>query len=713
METNLKNIMKKVAVVSAATSVMLMSSVTPAVAAGDTGGGGDNDHNAGGASSSQSWVSVIKDGTNKDGTSKTWDLFLKKAHWGNTISRLKDLNVNLKVCQTSSVIWYLANSKDYWSSGYQGYTHGPIWNGNANRNGSIEKPYKALGDRKVTQREVDNIIKWDKEENGHRIDKSTKDSKGGYTVLCSGPDRIAPPPIITLENGKTTSNKESISFTEPYSWTTDVTRQISKSGKDPIGVDNLHNQSGTPIKSNFGKLWDKYNTSKDQEVKNLKQQVEAALEKDKTIDHSKLSLDQKNQEGMAEGGVLNVNERTQYATLNTTKTTKNTVIMKCTTTFTWDDSKNDWKANKKCAKDTTKTEVSYTANKSQGTLKNTGFWQMLSVHCNQAQFNELINSDNTLKVVNTGDATKAISAVVNTKKYASQPKVLDFGDSRNTNAAKKKTADLAFYNKECPFDCTPVANTTGASSENGATSNVINGKGTVKSVRGGKYGVVSSDITNNSFEFFRDNKDQKLVADVWYPKDNAVVKYNGAKPLTTTVTRDASGTPGVASNNGGQFTMTTKSGKKLFTGSTAAKTQMNWDVTTFSNSTATILPGLEREFNVKSTWASEDNRPQIINIKWEYAPSVGTKVNAVNIGFGSGSSQKLGSTKTLVADIQGKCYANFGTNAQKSTIDAFQQNTGSGTTNNLDGKLFESATGLGAKDKQTNLVLNFVRSTTE
>ena len=62
--------------------------------------------------------------------------------------------------------------------------------------------------------------------------------------------------------------------------------------------------------------------------------------------------------------------------------------------------------------------------------------------------------------------------------------------------------------------------------------------------------------------------------------------------------------------------------------------------------------------------------------------------------------------------IQGKCYANYGTTTSSSTVDLFQQNTGSGTTNHLEGKIVGGG-GTNPKDVATNLVVTFVRATTE
>lgn len=688
-----KKIGKKIG--AATLALITLSSSTVALA--DTGGGIGDNSNAGTVTNGFAWNSAAY---NTQG--KAYNEFIKRAGWSKSSvdSQIVQRVGNLEVCKNSNVIWWVTSSGK-WYGNFSGRTHGADWA--VTGKGTIENPAAKFGDRAPSVAEVNAFKTWDKTKNGNKIEKIP-----GYTIICSGayqrPDKV----WTTTETSSKDANN-SIEITNPYSRNVEIKPQLLVNGKDPIGVANLHTQSGGSKKTNYGLLWDKVNTTKDAGLSPtaLKQQVQTALDKDAKETHSNISLDDANKSGMAEGGILNVYERTQYATLTSTETTTTKTTKTCTHKQTWNISTQ--KYNPETVNCTSKDAVTKksTVVKKNGTLKDTGFWQMLSVHCNQAQFDALVKSDAEIKQVSTGDASHAISAVAYSKQYDSQPSVLDFGDPNNTNSAKKATASLGFYDKECPFDCTASSTAVGASGNNGAVNNT--GSKNVSTTQNAKYGAVSEGKNNNNFEFFRDNKQHKISIDSWYPKTDGVVSYNGSAPLTTTITRWASGTPSVTDSEGGRFTMKTTDGKKLFTGNDSTDlTQKNWAFKEFSNPTTTVLKGLYKDFIVQSTWASDSGKPQQLNVKWEYAPSVSTNILANNIGFGVGSARNIGTVAKVSTDIQGKCYANYGTDKQLSTIKELGENTGTGTNNNLDSILIQ-----GAGNNQTNLIVNFVRSTTE
>lgn len=148
-----------------------------------------------------------------------------------------------------------------------------------------------------------------------------------------------------------------------------------------------------------------------------------------------------------------------------------------------------------------------------------------------------------------------------------------------------------------------------------------------------------------------------------------------------------------------------KTGKdELFTGNGNPEIQRDWEVAGFTNSTATQLPGAHTGYTVQSTWASEKDRPQKLNFKYEYDPTVTTNFAAAGLGFDSAGNPVRGQVLPAKASIQGKCYARFATTAGKDTTQPFAHNTGSGTPNKLDGQLLSD---------DTTLTVNFVRSTTE
>lgn len=518
--------------------------------------------------------------------------------------------------------------------------------------------------------------------------------------------------------------------TQPYAYVTSIENQIkNRDGSDPIGKNNLHDQTGDPVYTKFSEVYENLKKQPNMTPDDLRNRVNQALSEDARTEHSKVNLDDKNKEGFAEGGVLNVSEQTTYATVRSFLKTQGSITQKC---------RQNWQRYPGGPKEptsglyncyeTSRIDNVYQTSVSSPTTFETGFWQMISVHCNLAQFKALLDSDASIQSSQTND-DGTYSAVAYTKVYkasqrgdgswsAARPSALDFGDTRNSEARKAATGSLGFFDKECPFSCTDSTNTTpsangGASGANGATSNNT----TVSKDGTNANGAVSDSLPGNIFQVFRDNNAKKITLNVWYPKSSGVVSYNGSAPLTTTVSRWSQGTPGVNdTDGGGKFTMKTGDGATtLFSGSQGNLTQKNWDTTTFSNSNATILPGLVRDFTVQSTWASDANKPQVLNVKWEYAPSVSTRFSTNNIGFAQSSDIQKGTINTVSTDIQGKCYLNLIDGKEVNTVDAFQNNTGTGTTNNLDGKLIEDIGGNGssANTFTTNLVVNFVRATKE
>lgn len=717
-----KKIIAKIAAIITAFVVMI---ATPMAAfAADTGGG------LGGGGSNITltgpihWKSIAY-----DTSGKAYDEFMNKSGWDkNTVeSQIRGRVGDLNVCKKSKVIWYInhnAQNKWVFNYSYTG-THGSGWDKHRNGSGTIENPHVKLGNRAPSSAEISNFKTWDRTKNGNKIDK-----KPGYTIICSGAfmPEDKPPLIITKATvvDKETESKDSETFNHPYTYTTEVKPQAIQGKIDPIGEQNLHAQKGTSVKTNYGKLWDRINSgSLKLSPSQLKSEVTAAVNKDKARSHAAVNLDAANKAGMAEGGVLNVYEQTQYALVQSKQVTDTTKISECTYHTIWNDKEQRYNApvlqGCKPIKETPKSNITMTAK--VGTAKNTGFWQMISVHCNPEDFQALMDATDGAEITSgSKELTNGnISASAVTKRYDKAPTVdaLDFGSESNPNAAKKKSGMLGFYDKECGFECTPDSLSSNAQ-QNGAKNNVED-SGNVQS--GNRTGATTSynsgSVNSNSLEFFRDNAKNKVDVDLWYPKRGGAVVYDGEEPLTTTVSRWSEGTPGITNSNGGQFTMTSAKGDKLFTGKDAATNQRNWNTSLFSNSQSTMLTGKHTSFNMSSTWASDADRPQVLNIKYEYAPQVQSTIYTNNIGFGANSSRSTGSTSTVATAIDGKCYVNYKNKGDKSeaqfnTVKSFHDNTGTGTENKIDGAIVQGAGSVStSKDKQTNLVVNFVRATTE
>lgn len=675
---NLKRIRK---ILTTAILAIGLVSGSAVVASADTTGGGTGGGGSTGQQSDFYWASVS---SSSAGTA--YNQFIQKAGWSRTTTEREVIARvgSISVCQNSDVIWFLMGPQ-VWAYNFQGY---PTWPSNPITAGTIQSPRNVYGPL-PTAAQYQHFIDWDNGIGGMRRDNPGTAAGGyGYTVICSYATHRPDFKRYTTDVKTSAPKTVPTTYKKPYSWITEITRQPIVGGPagkaDPIGVDNLHNQPLVEKKTNFGLFWDSASTSTSMTAQQLRSGADAALAKDQTLDHGTTALDAANKAGMAEGGVLNVKEQTKYAEITVNETSTVTTTTRCTYTSTWNSYWGRFNAETSSCSSSAVTNTTRTTTKAAGTQQNTGFWQMLAVHCNQAEFDALLASDPTLRPITTPDPTKAISGSVITKNYVAQPAKLDFGDSSNTVAAKAKTGNLAFFDKECPFDCTPSGSvpTPGASS-----------------------GAVAS----SALEFFRNNEPKTVKVDPWVPKTGNGVAYDGSTALTTTVTRDVAGTPSLDGSSGGKFIMKSTKGDSLFSGSaTTVPTQKNWDRSTFSGPMATILNGQHDSFNLQATWASDAGKPQAFNFKWEYAPTVTTTTPVSGIGFGVLSAQNVGTNGNLATTIEGKCYTFFGVGTGPSAVAEFGANTGTGTVNNLDKGMLT-----GGKATIAKLTANFVRSTTE
>lgn len=701
---------------------------------GDTGGGGGG----GGLGGSISFKWNVAAGSK----GYAWSKFIgSQKHTGyNTEAKVVNLlnqkSVNVNICRNATAIWWVSSHQggEHWVQNFTGATYG------ANKSGSVagtlENP-AVVFNRNATGIEQSNIKKWA----GSNLYK-----KPGYTVLCSyrDPETIVETDTKFRNNVKNsvTTDTDTYTHTEVYSYSTSVVPM-------PIEGEMVAGEEWTPEpsvvqKTNFGKMYDDLATNDSNiSTDELRARVANAEKADKngtlTTD---VTISEENRKRFAKGGILNVYEHKIMATV--TAETETTIEVTetqpqkqvCERTKTFNPSTglyNGWSSwscggwvNDGSATSTPKISKSHNVTRSIQTPQNTGFWQMISVHCNEEQFNALIEATGAevLKVGGNNKEGNKISAVAQTKKYDSQPSSLDFGDPSNPNEAAAASGYMDFFDKECPFDCEPTLsnNNTGNNGNNGNNGTVNSGYG--GSGKSFTYGASitghEGKVSGNFFELFRDNDPKILNVDIWRPvKGGGLVKYKDEDALTTTISRWENGTPGVSRNNGGKFTM--KSTKlptvELFSGSAPNEKQINWKIAPFSNSTSTILSGEHNEFTIQSSWASEIDRPEVLNFKWEYEADVSTKLpkafGFTRKGITEPSVALTRATSTVIADdVQGKCYANFGTNDSIETKDLFQNNTGSGTPNNLDGTLV-GGTGNNFSDVSTNLVLNFVRATAE
>lgn len=678
--------------------------VSPTAAAFDNSGGLGGGA-GGGTVSSAYWVSATG--------SNAYEVFKSRSGQGNTFeSKLQRSGADINICKRSNVIWWVQASGGFWVHNWTGATHGPRTSVGA----SIEGPYSVSG-RPPTGSEVNQFLTWDYWSNGHKVD-----SRPGYTVICGGAF-LKQDEWRKYTQDRETRDEEHYEIAHNYAIISTVTpRKID--GQYPGGGE--YESQTNVTKTNFGKLYDSLANGTSLSPEQVKQQVEEAVSKDRSsLIDSSVGLSDKNKAAFAKGGILDVSQFQQKATLSVSRTTRHWQQRDCWDKRTWNSYWGTWNAweNTSCSEwHNVYDNIGATGvTKTNQTPQKISFFQMISVHCNKDAFDALVNATGS-EVYSEGNAEKGISAVAKSpEQYKGRWLThADFGDAQNPNQAAADSAHMGFFDKECPFDCTSSSGKSdGASDKNDA----VNNKGTSgTSSNGGLNGAQSESISTNSFEMFRDNKMRDIRIDTWYPKSDNVVHYNGEAPKTTTISRWSEGTPDITGKNGGKFTMLAtkgtqdQTGKQLFGGgSSPAANQRNWDKGLFSNSTASLIDGFYNNFKVGASWASEEGRPQVLNVKWEYAPEVSTRIPE-RLGFeasGDGSKWNEVYRKSVekTAPIEGKCYANFGTEQSGGTKDLFRDNTGTGTTNSIDGRI------IGGTDNpstvSTNVVINFVRSTTE
>lgn len=656
---------------------------------------------------------------------------------GNIINTAgKDIGLSDSVCRNSLAIWWITfNNHGKFDGGGPGYWIG----GN-----DVVTTLRTFGG--VPQDLANRASTW-AGANGYN-DKHTVAICSGYFQERTGVDR-------GRQYGSTSDKK---TFTAPVSWSSVVTREISdSSGKDPIGKNNLNNQPAVSKTSGFGALVNGMATGSvsKSNYNAIKAKAEEAVAKDASSDHPEVTLNADNQAGLAEGGVLSVSEYTARRTVSVSASESYYHDWECNWIQKWDTKKNGWGAKTvtSCPKPKLTTvptfenangwkldEGSYKASTSAPTQQATGFYQILSVHCNPAELNALLDAINGEQIVSqTAGVDGKSTTVLYTKRYADRAQATHndglLGSTLSTlPTAVQRTGELGFYDKECDLTCVAYPSVDrGASSANGANVNVPTGTN-----QGGKdfFGgaVLNDDVNSSYFEIFRDNDDRELTVNAWYPRnDDAQFKYGGSfpnaggsgnvtipasAPISTTITRWVEGTPSTSGDEGGQFSMVAVSPsgtrKAVFqNGSDKPATQTNFGANPYQSVDSTTLDGFYRSLIVKATWASEVNRPQVFNVKWEYQPTVWTRFPS-SVGFTSASAADIASYAVRDQAVDGRCYSFYGSSDRDLDLaNRVHESTGTGTTNVLDAGLLEGANGDASWMKQSNLVLKFVRAVSE
>ena len=572
---------------------------------------------------------------------------------------------------------------------------------------------------------------WNYPAGGDSIDQyaSTINYRGTYIIcVVNSVERITKPEVDhRIRDGATT-------VTGITAWNAQVSSELNDAdGVDPIGANNLNGQLATK-ESNFGRLANAIAKEGAGSYDGKLVEFQNAIAKDASEGHATLELNEKNKQGIAEGGVLSVSEFTHRATVALSQS--------------WSESRT---RNVTCDYKPGGQELATPSNCSYGewspwsedsgsrthrigspltTPQNTAFYQIVSVHCNPAELAAALAAygieGRDYTMVRQFEADRKITAILYTTSQAKRPTGPDakiFGVKSVSSPALARTGDLGFYDKECTAQCSTDPSGSGASTANGAVSNASE---TSNRSDGGNGGAVYDGSNSNYFEMFRDNDPRRITVNTAYPTgDWKTFDYKGEAPIATTVTMWSGSTPGAPkAAGGGQFTISAVNGsgtKKLFTGNTAPTTQTNFTLTSgrpvqaFSGPYATKIAGPYRTFEVGGTWASEATKPVVLNVKWEYQPQT-LVLLPFNVGFTSdGKATTATNAGTRYQKIDVACYAAFGdTTSAPAAYDAARY-TGTGTTNSVDANILDAAMvdGTNARQDHQNLVVRFVRGVAE
>lgn len=620
---------------------------------------------------------------------------------------------------------------------------------------------------------------------------------------------------------------------EPYRLNVTVSPQPIEGKLDPIGKQNLNTQSSSET-TNFARVWDELLTKsresgyENQNIYNdFLSKFDEAIRQDATRERKQVELNRENLEGMGEGGILNVDEHTYYARSDVSTTTTRYYVERCVAEYKHGQWRNreqglpcervndphinphnlpkppaHWAKNGNVAaawhhnnnNPHRQNEFTYytppqgqwgrtswekyksTITVAHPTQRNTGFWQIISAHCNELGFQQLKAAmGNSLEKLDAGNSGNAISGLYKTQKYDSRPAVLPLGHNHTSlNSAQRETAKLGFYDKECPYQCTAHESFEESTISNDAKFNTsksdgffngkdkpVNANGYFGSILNDKSkhhsGNVDEIFSNskktegNRFEFFRDNEFNNFRVNTWFPIPTDSIIYEGEQAKSTMVTLNPNGTPevgkefnmkyiDVARNTGkmdaygnidglpadqwweiggppapsdtrvGLLNKDSSSSGSLFVKENAkfgtnALVTKNFDTSERYNSPyQSVIPGTVNYFSVKSSWASEVNKPQSVSFNWEYSPIVKSKVPAT-LGFTAGGNNTLATFKEVGTRVDGRCFSEFGTLEQtKNNKSLMWVTTGSSAK--------ASFTGPAYSDFENRVVaLTFVRGT--
>ena len=277
----------------------------------------------------------------------------------------------------------------------------------------------------------------------------------------------------------------------------------------------------------------------------------------------------------------------------------------------------------------------------------TAMWQSLANHCNAAGYSTA--SSGYTKLSTTVDPSAVYSGSAVTAKISGNNPAWGAGA-----VSPKGTNVTGFYDKQCSFQ--------GRLMENGDTT--------------------------QERVFFRDNELREVTVPQYRPANVGPVADTGMDAMATILTRWTYGTPNVNGYSSEGALRSYAGEDQLFSSSnTPAPNLKNWMTYNDSNGLSwALLADQENQFSMGGNWASDSGMPNVFTTKWIFAPNVANRIPTANIGFGGASGAQSYTDTTQSTAVHGQVYGvakkGVGTSPAYSTLVA--QNTGTGTTNNLD-----------------------------
>jgi len=438
-----------------------------------------------------------------------------------------------------------------------------------------------------------------------------------------------------------------------------------------------------------------------------KDEIDKALDKQETIAHGTVNLTSTNKKALAEGMVMNVTDSViRYPLIVQRKWN-----YQCTHTRTYSFDFNVWSSGNwtsggapnawdiPCDPATapnapwtlSKTWISKIATDAlqAQTPEVVGFWQNLSSHCNSTGFNSEKNKDSANKNIANNDPRKAWSGSAVTKKY-NDTNTAQWGV---LNASNPISNTKGFYNKICAFD------------------------GQLK----------TADNTKGLWSMFRDNELRNFTPAHYTPVAGPVVQYNGTdQAVRTLVTRWKDGTPApLGVTDKGVFRFLSEDGSKTFfnSGTTASTPLTQWNTGEQANQTFGAVKNEQKNFKTAANWPSTTRMPEVMAVRWEYAPNVANTLPVTNVGFGNIVGGQSYNTGTVAVPIQGHVFSRWDNSAlSPAWFPQLEASTGDSATNPGWNDTLPAGTALDGSNKWVGSpqdkspvyqVLTFVRATTE